>query len=135
MRSRLALRLVWFTRRRLSRLARVSKGSGRRRVGDVLTGGAAGDERSALIGAPIKVVVVDVERLPLEILAEHPDGGRYQGRGLLTRVGGEPRSVIKLRFAGDRIARADLAPHFRELTADGRVATGLMLPESLRRYR
>ena len=75
-------------------------------------------------------MVVDVERCPAEILAEHPDGGRYQGVWLLARVGGEPRSLIKLAFDGDRITRADLAPHLRALTLDGRTACRLTLLES-----
>ena len=82
------------------------------------------------IGPPIKVMVVDVERCPVEILVEHPDGGRYQGVWLLTRVGGEPRSLIRLPFVGDRITRADLAPQLRALTLDGRMASRLTLPES-----
>lgn len=75
-------------------------------------------------------MVVDVERCPAEILAEHPDGGRYQGVWLLARVGGEPRSLIKLAFVGDRITRADLAPHLRALTLDGHTACRLTLLES-----
>ncbi len=75
-------------------------------------------------------MVVDVERCPAEILAEHPDGGRYQGVWLLARVGGEPRSLIKLAFDGDRITRADLAPHLRALTLDGHTACRLTLLES-----
>jgi GT2 family glycosyltransferase len=82
------------------------------------------------IGPPIKVMVVDIERCPAEISAEHPDGGRYQGVWLLARVGGEPRRLIKLPFVGDRITRADLAPHLRALTLDGRTASRLTLPES-----
>ena len=33
-------------------------------------------------------------------------------------------------FVGDRITRADLAAHFRELTLEGRTASPLTLPES-----
>jgi len=56
---------------------------------------------------------VDVERPPEEILAAHPGGGRYVGLWVLARVGGEPRSVIKLPFVGDRITAAELAESFR----------------------
>jgi GT2 family glycosyltransferase len=75
-------------------------------------------------------MVVDVERCPAEILAEHPDGGRYQGVWLLAREGGEPRSLIELPFVGDRITRAELAPRLRELTVEGRTASRLTLPAS-----
>jgi hypothetical protein len=81
---------------------------------------ASGRATAGHIGPPIKIVVVDVERCPAEILAEHPDSERYQGVWLLARVGGEPRSLIKLPFVGDRITRLDLAPHFRALTLEGR---------------
>ena len=56
---------------------------------------------------------MDVERPPEEILAAHPGGGRYVGLWVLARVGGEPRSVIKLPFVGDRITAAELAESFR----------------------
>jgi GT2 family glycosyltransferase len=62
---------------------------------------------------PVKVVVVDVERCPEEISAAHPGGGRYVGLWVLARVGGEPRSLIKLPFVGDRITASELAECFR----------------------
>jgi hypothetical protein len=89
----------------------------RRPVGVALAAGVAGVERvdreSGGGRVPVKVVVVDVERPPEEILAAHPGGGRYVGLWVLARVGGEPRSVIKLPFVGDRITAAELAESFR----------------------
>jgi cellulose synthase/poly-beta-1,6-N-acetylglucosamine synthase-like glycosyltransferase len=82
-----------------------------------LTDGVAGAERvdggSGGRRFPVKVVVVDVERLPEEISAAHPGGGRYVGLWVLARVGGEPRSLIKLPFVGDRVTAGELAESFR----------------------
>jgi GT2 family glycosyltransferase len=68
------------------------------------------------------VLVVDVERLPEEISAAHPGGGRYVGLWVLARVGGEPRSLIKLPFVGDRITAGELAECFRGPAFEPRAA-------------
>jgi hypothetical protein len=71
---------------------------------------------------PIRIVVVDVEHPPEEILAAHPRGGRYVGLWVLARVGGEARAVIKLPFVDDRITAAELVEHFRGREFEPRAA-------------
>jgi GT2 family glycosyltransferase len=103
-------------------------------VGVALTADVVGAERVGGGGSggrrfPVKVVVVDVERPPDEISAAHADGGRYVGLWVLARVGGQPRSLIKLPFVGDRITAAELAEHFRGRAFEPRVAAPVVDPD------
>jgi Glycosyl transferase family 2 len=68
------------------------------------------DENAERLG-PIKVLVIDVERLPKEISAVHPDGGRYESLWALLRFEGRPRQFLKLPFAGEVLTDSELATH------------------------
>ena len=59
---------------------------------------------SWLGAAPIKVLVVDVERPPVEISALRPDGGRYVAAWLLVRRDGRPIKLLTVPFANERDA-------------------------------
>ncbi len=72
---------------------------------------------------PIKVLVIDVEHLPNEISAAHPDGGRYEGLWALVRREGRPRKLLKLPFSNDVLTEEELAPHITEIVAAGQEAT------------
>ncbi len=73
------------------------------------------------VGAgPIKVLVIDVERPPLEVSALHPAGGRYVAVWLLVRRDGRPISLLKVPFASDRdaLSHQQLAAHIEVASAD-----------------
>jgi len=67
---------------------------------------------------PIKVLVVDVEHLPSEISAAHPDGGRYEGLWALVRRKEPPAALLKLPFVNGHLTADELRGHI------GRSANG-----------
>jgi len=73
------------------------------------------------VGAgPVKVLVIDIERPPLEVSALHPDGGRYAAAWLLLRRDGRPINLLKVPFAGelDALSHEQLAAHIESASAD-----------------
>lgn len=58
---------------------------------------------------PVKVIALDVERLPSEITATRSDGTPYRSLWILARSGGVPRQLLKLRLETPVVSRDELA--------------------------
>lgn len=89
--------------------------------------------RSWPVGAgPVKVLVIDVERPPLEVSALHPDGGRYAAAWLLLRRDGRPINLLKVPFAGEdhALSHEQLAAHIESASADAPMGARSAAPQS-----